>query len=180
MPTSQAQYIGPIAATGILSRLALLLIRGGRGKTAVMNQLPLAATGRATRRMFVRDLVVNAHIGVYAHEQGRTQRVRVNLDLTVEDLPATGLSRPGVGADDLNRVVDYDSIINSVRDIIAAGHVQLVETLAERVAESCLQDPRILTAKVMVEKLDVFPDAGSVGVEIKRSNSRFSTPRNPS
>lgn len=160
--------------------LTLLPIAGERRKTGGMNHPPLAATARATRRMFVRDLVVNAHIGVYAHEQGRTQRVRVNLDLTVEDLPATGLSRPGIGADDLNRVVDYDTIINAVRNIIAAGHVQLVETLAERVAEACLQDPRIHTVKVMVEKLDVFPDASSVGVEIKRHNNRFSTPRNPS
>lgn len=142
-----------------------------------MNHLPLASATRATRRMFIRDLILNAQIGVYAHEQGRTQRVRVNLDLAVEDQPATNLSRPAVGADDLRRVVDYDLIINATREIIATGHVQLVETLAERVAEACLQDPRVRIARVMIEKLDVFEDAASVGVEIERHNPMFSTPR---
>lgn len=143
-----------------------------------MNHPPLVATARAIRRMFVRDLVLNAQIGVYAHEQGCTQRVRVNLDLAVEDQQATNLSRPAVGVDDLRRVVDYDTVINAVREIIATGHVQLVETLAERIAESCLHDPRVRSARVMVEKLDVFADAASVGVEIERHNPTFSTPCN--
>ena len=143
-----------------------------------MNHPSLTSTALALRRMFVRDLVLNAQIGVYAHEQGCTQRVRVNLDLAIEDQQAANLSRPAVGADDLQRVVDYDSIINAVRDIIATGHVQLVETLAERVAEACLHDLRVRSAKVMIEKLDVLPDAASVGVEIERHNHAFSTPRN--
>lgn len=128
--------------------------------------------------MFIRDLVLNAQIGVYAHEQGRTQRVRVNLDLAVEDQQADNFSRPAVGVDDLKRVVDYDRIVKAVREMVTTGHVQLVETLAERVAELCLQDARVHRAKVMIEKLDVFPDAASVGVEIERHNPAFSTLRN--
>lgn len=144
-----------------------------------MNHPSFAATARATRRMLIRDLTLNAQIGVYAHEHGCTQRIRVNLELMVEDQPIGPLSRPAVGTDDLTRVVDYDVIINAVRSIIAAGHVQLVETLAERVAEACLQDRRVCSAKVMIEKLDVFPDAASVGVEIERHRTAFSTPSNP-
>ncbi|HTQ71400.1 MAG TPA: dihydroneopterin aldolase [Acidocella sp.] len=135
-----------------------------------MDHPRLADAARATRRMFVRDLVLEARIGVYAHEHGRTQRVRVNLDLAVEDDGAAHLSRSAVGADDLNRVVDYDTVIDAVRAIIAAGHVQLVETLAERVAEACLLDARVRVARVTVEKLDVYQDAASVGVEIERRN----------
>ncbi len=135
-----------------------------------MDHFRLADAARSTRRMFVRDLVLEARIGVYAHEHGRTQRVRVNLDLAVEDDGATNLSRAAVGADDLTRVVDYDTVINAVREIIASGHVQLVETLAERVAEACLRDMRVRVARVTVEKLDVFQDAASVGVEIERRN----------
>jgi len=43
-----------------------------------------------------------------------------------------------------------------------------VETLAERIAAECLEDHRILAAKVRVEKLDVMPEASAVGVEIER------------
>ncbi len=120
--------------------------------------------------MFVRDLVLPARIGVYAHEHGRTQRVRINLDLAVEDDGASFVSRPVVGADDLGRVVDYDTVINAVRVVVASGHVQLVETLAERVAEACLRNSQIRVARVMVEKLDAVADAASVGVEIERRN----------
>lgn len=133
-----------------------------------MDHSRFADATRATRRMFVRDLILQARIGVYAHEQGRAQRVRVNLDLAVEDDGAANISRSAVGADDLGRVVDYDILVSNVREIVAAGHVQLVETLAERIAEACLHDLRVRVARVTVEKLDVFPDAASVGVEIER------------
>ncbi len=127
---------------------------------------------KGIRRMFIRDLVLDAAIGVYAHEHGRTQRIRINLDLAIGDqaaLPgARHLSRPGVGRDDLARVVDYEQIVIATRATVAAGHVQLVETLAERLAEICLADARVVAARVMVEKLDVFPDAASAGVEIER------------
>jgi dihydroneopterin aldolase len=135
-----------------------------------MDQASFADAARATRRMFVRDLVLDARIGVYAHEQGCTQRIRVNLDLAVEDDGAANLSRPAVGADDLGRVVDYDTVINAVRGVVTAGHVQLVETLAERMAEVCLHNKRIRMARVTVEKLDAVAGVASVGVEIERRN----------
>ena len=65
-------------------------------------------------------------------------------------------------------MVDYERVANAVRDLIAAGHVKLVETLAEQVAQVCLADPRVQTARVRVEKLDILPEAESVGVEVER------------
>lgn len=125
---------------------------------------------RATRRMFIRDLVLAASIGVYPHEHQARQRIRINLDLSVLDDGARNVSRAAVGADDLARVVDYETIVNDVRAVVASGHVQLVETLAERLAEICLADERVRLVRVCVEKLDVFPDAAAAGVEIERRN----------
>jgi dihydroneopterin aldolase len=136
-----------------------------------MDHSRFADATRATRHMFIRDLVLSAAIGVYAHEHGVTQRIRINIDLAVADDGASKMSRAAVGADDLGRVVDYEAIVTGTRAIVAAGHVQLVETLAERLAESCLADPRILAVRVQVEKLDVFPDAGAVGVAVERRSS---------
>ncbi|OYV49283.1 MAG: diguanylate cyclase [Acidocella sp. 20-58-15] len=135
-----------------------------------MEQSRLADATRATRHMFIRDLVLNASIGVYKHEHDATQRIRINLDLAILDDSEEKLSRPAVGRDDLARVVDYEAIVNRTRAIVAAGHVQLVETLAERLAESCLTDPRVVSVRVRVEKLDVFADAASAGVEVERRN----------
>ncbi len=133
-----------------------------------MEQPRATETSRRLRKMFIRDLVLDASIGVHAHEHAATQRIRINLDLAVVDEGEKNLSRQAVGRDELSRVVDYEAIVNRVRAIVAAGHVQLVETLAERVAAACLADARVAVATVRVEKLDVFADAASAGVEIER------------
>jgi 7,8-dihydroneopterin aldolase/epimerase/oxygenase len=122
------------------------------------------AADRPLTHVFVRDLVLDAMIGAYDHERDKPQRVRVNLDLQVE-------LRPGPSSDNLADVVSYDNLITSVREIVGAGHVNLCETLAERISERCLIDRRVKTARVRVEKLDVFADAASVGVEIERKQA---------
>lgn len=120
---------------------------------------PAAEARAELRRMFVRDLVLDAHIGVRAHEQGRRQRIRLNLDLGVLDTEST---------DKLESVVCYDDLIAAVRVVVGEEHLHLIETLAERIAEACFRDRRVLTARIRIEKLDVYADAESVGVEIER------------
>ncbi len=120
---------------------------------------PVAA--RALTRVFVRDLVLNAMIGVYEQEKLKPQRIRINIDLMAA-------LRPGPSSDDLADVVSYETVVNNIRAVVESGHVNLVETLAERIAERCLIDRRVQSARVRVEKLDVLQDVGSVGVEIER------------
>ena len=120
-----------------------------------------AAQPAGQRRIFVRDLVLLADIGVYRREQGNPQRVRINLDLMVDD-PG------GPPSDRLKDVVNYAKVIDAVRARVARGRVNLVETLAEQIAECCLADPRVRRARVQVEKLDAVADAAAVGVEIER------------
>ncbi|HEY2112460.1 MAG TPA: dihydroneopterin aldolase [Dongiaceae bacterium] len=108
----------------------------------------------------VRDLMLSAKIGLHQHERIAEQRIRVNLDLAIADLGAID--------DDYDKVVCYGELVTGVRHVVGAGHVNLVETLAERIAAMCLADRRVLSARVRVEKLDVFPEASAVGVEIER------------
>jgi 7,8-dihydroneopterin aldolase/epimerase/oxygenase len=133
-----------------------------------MENQRIADATRGLRHVFLRDLVLPASIGVHPHEHQGPQRIRINVDLGVLDDGAQPLSRVPVGRDQLSRVVDYQALANRVRAIVAAGHVRLVETLAERIAEACLEDPRVELARIRVEKLDVFADAASAGVEIER------------
>jgi dihydroneopterin aldolase len=140
-----------------------------------MESQPLASSARALRHMFLRDMVLTASIGVHPHEHAKPQRVRINVDLGVEDDGALRLSRSPVGRDELARVVDYEKVADRVRSIVAAGHIRLVETLAERIAEACLADSRVNSARVRVEKLDIFADATSAGVEIERRRRDLST-----
>jgi len=126
------------------------------------------AARRGTHRLFVRDLELAAELGVHAHERGRRQRVRLNLALTVLD-EADALE------DRYENVVCYDEVISAVRRLVAEGHVNLVETLAERIAALCLADPRVKAAQVRLEKLEVYADAAGVGVEIERFQGQSRT-----
>jgi dihydroneopterin aldolase len=114
-------------------------------------------------RVFMHDLVLDVEIGVYTNEKGITQRVRFSVDVDVT--PATLALE-----DDIGRAFDYDTIIKGIKDIIARGHINLVETLAEEVARHCLAHPRAASVTVRIEKLDKEP--GAVGVEIVRSKAR--------
>ena len=119
--------------------------------------------GRSLRHVFIRDMVLPASIGIYPHEQRAAQRIRINVDLGVPEEDGAG-----IGRDELNRVVSYERVAQSVRRIVGGGHVMLVETLAEQIAEACLADRRVQLARIRIEKLDVFADAASAGVEIER------------
>ena len=109
--------------------------------------------------IFVRGLVLPIAIGVYDEEQGITQKVRFTIEASV----ATSVSPKG---DHIDEVPSYDALVGAVKSIVAAGHINLVETLAARIAERCLLDKRIVSVLVRVEKLERGPEA--VGVEIVR------------
>ena len=136
----------------------------------VVEPLKIADAAAGLRHVFVRDLVLDCNIGVHQHEKGRVQRVRMNLDLGVWE-------GDGIHNDRLENVMCYEDIVTRVRAITADGHVNLAETLAERIATVCLQDPLCRSARVRVEKLDVFDDAGSVGVEIESLSTIPARPR---
>ena len=133
----------------------------------------IASFDAALRHVFLRDMVLSASIGIYPHEHTASQRVRINVDLGVDnDAVIAGVA---VGPDELARVVDYEKIADRVRSIVGAGHVRLAESLAERIADACLQDTRGRSARIRVEKLDIFADSVSAGVEVERCRQNSST-----
>jgi (5-formylfuran-3-yl)methyl phosphate synthase len=111
--------------------------------------------------VFVRDLVLPVEIGAYGFERGHAQRVRFNVDVEVSRV---------TGPDDMRVVFSYDVIMDAIKIILAAGHVELVETIAERLAESVLLHERARAITIEVAKLDVAPPA-SVGVSIRRERA---------
>ena len=124
----------------------------------------IADAQAAIRHVFIHDMVLECLIGVHRHEHEKKQKVRINLDLAVTEND-TPLS------DKLDQVVCYEAIAIKVRAIAAEGHVALVETFAETIAALCLTDPRVLSVRVRVEKLEALADAESVGVEIERDRT---------
>ena len=112
-------------------------------------------------RIQVRDLLLKCSIGIHEYERIATQRVRINVDMSV-------FERAGPLGDDIANVVSYEDVINGIKRLMESGHINLVETLAEEISSLCLVDPRVDSVRVRVEKLDVYAEAASVGVEIER------------
>jgi dihydroneopterin aldolase len=114
-----------------------------------------------TYRVLVRNLVLNFSIGTYAHEKRARQRVRINAELLVD-------AEKKLDTDELRDVLNYEPLIAGIKAIAAAGHIHLAETVAERVLDICLADRRVAASRVTVEKLDVYPEAESVGIVLER------------
>ena len=108
--------------------------------------------------IFVSNFVVDCNVGVYAEEQGVTQKVA----FTVEARLATSVHS---AKDEMAEVPSYADIIDFIVGLARGGHINLVETFAERIAANFLKDKRITTVRVKLEKLERGPLRG---VEIIR------------
>jgi len=114
---------------------------------------------RDVRALLLRDFKVPAHIGVNHQEQGRTQILRINLCAYV--------GVPASGSDQLSDVLDYDKLRGGILDIIAAGHINLLETLGERVVQMCFSYPQVRGLHLQIAKPEAHGDC-EVGYETIR------------
>ncbi len=110
-------------------------------------------------RISLREHVVDVEIGAFQAERGTTQRVCFNVVVEVRP-PQKPLH------DDVDRILSYDTITESIAQSLAEERLNLLETLAERIAELILHNPRSQRVFVRIEKLDRGP--GALGVEIVR------------
>jgi len=119
------------------------------------------ASQGALDRISLRDHVVEVEIGAFQAERGTTQRICFNV--VVEVRPLTGPVD-----DDVDRILSYDRVTEAIAFALAEERLNLLETLAERVAERILLEPQAVRAFVRIEKLDRGP--GALGVEIMRAS----------
>ena len=120
------------------------------------------APGDPLDRISLRDHIVEVEIGAFQAERGTTQRICFNV--VVEVQPLTGPID-----DDVDRILSYDRVTEAIAHELAEERLNLLETLAERVADRILQEPQAIRTFVRVEKLDRGP--GALGVEIMRART---------
>ena len=126
-----------------------------------MTVSPLPASAVETHRregltVFVRGLKLDAGIGVHDHELGRLQTLVIDVTL---DLAPAAVER-------LADTINYETVAAAARAIVAAGHVGLVETFAERLATACLEDRRVRRCTVRIEKPGALDGAAAAGCEV--------------
>ena len=113
-------------------------------------------------RISLRDHIVEADIGAFQQERGHSQRLQFNVVVEVRPIPEPL-------EDDVDRILSYDRITEAIADELSEERVNLLETLAARVAERILAAPQAMRVFVRIEKLDRGP--GALGVEIVRARA---------
>lgn len=119
-------------------------------------------------RISLRDHIVEVEIGAFQAERGVTQRICFNVVVEVQPLS-------GPIDDDVDRILSYDRVTEAIATELADERLNLLETLAERVAERILLEPQAIRAFVRIEKLDRGP--GALGVEIVRATGQGNVQR---
>ena len=119
------------------------------------------ARSKMLDRISVRDYIVNVEIGAFRVEHGVKQKIKVNVVLEI--LPNNAFE-----TDNVDRVISYDTLVESIDYQFYSERVNLLETVAERIAQSCLEDARAVRVFVRIEKLERI--TGGLGVEIVREN----------
>jgi len=111
--------------------------------------------------IILRDLRVEALIGIHKRERHVTQTVSIDLDI---GLPGTVVFKSDKVAD----TIDYEQVALKIKALAADGHYRLVETLAERIARLLLEEFGAPWAKISVAKIGILANAKFVGVTIER------------
>lgn len=109
--------------------------------------------------VFLRGYKVMANIGVYPHEHEGKQVISVDaeLELSADVQPQT---------DRIGETLNYEWLVDVIERTCAQGHVQLVETLNDRIAKCCLQDKRVIAVRVRIEKPGAIANAEAAGAEL--------------
>ena len=114
------------------------------------------------RKIIVRDLVLKISVGIHDFEKKKKQRVKFNLDINTD---------PDLVPNDnnLNSIINYEDVIKNIKKITDKKHYPLLETLAEKIFLKLFENIRVKKVKLRIEKLDVFKNTSSVGIEIEKS-----------
>lgn len=114
------------------------------------------------RRIFLREVLLDANIGIHDFERKGAQRLVINVDVFVP----LAVSTPR--HDRISEVLDYDFVRLAIRRRIEQGHINLQETLIDEIAQTLLAHPAVRAVRVASEKPDVYEDVEAVGVEVFR------------
>ena len=112
-------------------------------------------------KIHIRDLLVRCVIGVYDHERENKQDVLINITLYAD-------LRKACQTDNIEDTVDYRLIKKKIVNFVESSSFNLVERLAEKVAEICLENRNVRKVNVTIDKTGALRFAKSVAIEIER------------
>jgi dihydroneopterin aldolase len=111
------------------------------------------------RKVIITDLVFYTSIGIHDFEKEKEQQIKFNIEIDINPLLK-------VVENDLNSIINYESIINKIKLITKKKHYNLLETLAEDVFSDLFLNKNIIKIKLRIEKPEIIKNTSSVGIEI--------------
>ena len=114
------------------------------------------------RKVVIKNLILNIFIGIHDFEKKKKQRVRFNIE--VETNPNTKPSNK-----DFSTIVDYETLVNKIKELVKKQHHELLEELAENIFKIIFQNKLVKKANIKLEKLHIMRESESVGVDITKN-----------
>lgn len=116
----------------------------------------------ATRTIFFRRLVVQAHVGILEHEKKASQPLHIDAEFEV--------AAQTPNDENVDSVLDYRLLREALLKECTQGHTNLLETLIERMATRIFNDfSDVQHLHIRLSKPTVFPDCDAVGIAISRN-----------
>ena len=113
------------------------------------------------RKVVIDDLVFNALIGIHDFEKEKKQQIKFNIEIDINPLLKTS-------ENNLNSIINYESVINTIKLITQKKHYNLLETLAEDIFSNLFLSKNIIKIKLRIEKPEIIKNTSSVGIEITK------------
>ena len=114
-----------------------------------------------TYSIFIDKLKIDANIGVHLFEKQTKQQIVISVKLSFANFEPPK-------SDNLKEVIDYEIIVKKIREIVDFGHIDLVETLAEKIADECFKITEYEKIEIKIAKKQAIKDAEGIGVEITK------------
>ena len=114
------------------------------------------------RKVVIKNLILNIFIGIHDFEKKKKQKVRFNIE--VETNPNTKPSNK-----DFSTIVDYETLVNKIKELVKKQHHELLEELAENIFRIIFQNKLVKKANIKLEKLHIIRESESVGVDITKN-----------
>ena len=130
----------------------------------VQKELNRKSKIKNTYKIIINELTLDAFIGIHDFEKKKKQKIAISLSLDVND-NISGIEHK------IENFVSYEHIVTDIKSILKKGHIDLLETLGEKIVDLCFKDERVVTIKLKLEKLEVFKETSSVGIEIFRKKN---------
>jgi len=111
------------------------------------------------RKVIITDLVFDTSIGIHDFEKEKEQEIKFNVKIDINPLLKAA-------ENDLNTIVNYESIVNEIKSVTRKKHYNLLETLAEDIFFSLFLNKNIIKIKLRIEKPKIIKNTSSVGIEI--------------